>query len=154
MQSAFEFSIAVRKKIIQLIENLSLEQLNFIPEGFNNNLAWNFGHIVNTTEALAYIASGVNPLLTIPFKEDYGKGSKPLRHINSEEINHFKERAFTSIEKVKNDIINGKISDVTPYVTETFGMSNDSPESIMQCIAMHDSYHYGCMRTLLQKIKS
>ena len=45
---------ATRSNIAKLVEGLSIEQLNHIPEGFNNNLAWNIGHILVTQELLIY----------------------------------------------------------------------------------------------------
>lgn len=34
----------VRKNIMNVIEGHSLEQLNTVPEKFNNNIAWNLAH--------------------------------------------------------------------------------------------------------------
>jgi len=37
-----------------MITPFSLEQLNKIPEGFNNNLIWNIAHCVVTQQLLCY----------------------------------------------------------------------------------------------------
>jgi len=34
-----------RKNILSVIEAYDKEQLNYIPEGFNNNLIWNLGRL-------------------------------------------------------------------------------------------------------------
>ena len=46
MDATFKIWETNRKHYLKLIENYSLEQLNKIPEGFSNNLAWNLGHII------------------------------------------------------------------------------------------------------------
>jgi hypothetical protein len=38
MKEVFEITESSRKLLSQLIENLTIEQLNTIPEGFNNNI--------------------------------------------------------------------------------------------------------------------
>ena len=38
MQETFKFILKSRQKFIELIEGLSIEQLNKIPVGFNNNI--------------------------------------------------------------------------------------------------------------------
>ena len=46
MQSQFHIIKENRKLFIRMMEELTIEQLNEIPTGFNNNMAWNFGHAV------------------------------------------------------------------------------------------------------------
>ena len=52
----FKYIRRNRELFLDLVNSLSVDQLNKIPEGFNNNIAWNFGHIVITTQALCYTA--------------------------------------------------------------------------------------------------
>lgn len=40
-------------------DNYSLEQLNKIPAGFNNNLIWNIGHIIVAQQSLIYQLSNL-----------------------------------------------------------------------------------------------
>jgi len=42
-----------------MIEDFSLEELNKIPEGFNNNIIWNIAHVIATQQALVYGLSGL-----------------------------------------------------------------------------------------------
>jgi len=39
-----------RQKFLQEIEGLNREQVSFQPEGFNNNIHWNTGHVLTVTE--------------------------------------------------------------------------------------------------------
>jgi len=40
MKNHFDYLRATRNNVLKLIDNLNLAQVNEIPEGFNNNLAW------------------------------------------------------------------------------------------------------------------
>ena len=33
---------------------LTIEELNKIPEGFNNNIIWNFGHVIVSQQIICY----------------------------------------------------------------------------------------------------
>ena len=47
-----------RTNFLNLLNEFSLEQINQIPQGFSNNLIWNFGHLVVTQQLLCYKLSG------------------------------------------------------------------------------------------------
>src|SRR5436190_9594372 len=79
IENIFKYIRRNRELFLQLINRLSIEQLNKIPEGFNNNIAWNFGHIIASTQSLCYVRSEVKPDLDIRFRTKYQKGSKPGR---------------------------------------------------------------------------
>ncbi|MFH5831956.1 DinB family protein [Halalkalibaculum sp. DA3122] len=48
-----------RQRYLNAWEEHSLERLNTIPQGFNNNLIWSFGHIIVSQQALIYRLSGL-----------------------------------------------------------------------------------------------
>lgn len=59
MDSTLKFIKQARTAFIELLDGLTLEQLNTVPEGFNNNIIWNFGHIVVSTQTLVYVRTGI-----------------------------------------------------------------------------------------------
>ncbi|WP_433900566.1 DinB family protein [Sphingobacterium puteale] len=52
----FEFEIfkASRTRLLQLIETVDNKILFKIPENFNNNIVWQIGHCIISTEAYVY----------------------------------------------------------------------------------------------------
>ncbi|MCB0460976.1 MAG: DinB family protein, partial [Flavobacteriaceae bacterium] len=54
MEKQVEILKANRKGILSLIEGLSIMQLNKIPQGFKNNIAWNVAHLLVTQQLLCY----------------------------------------------------------------------------------------------------
>lgn len=139
-----------RQGFTELIEGLTIEQLNKIPPGFNNNIAWNFGHISVAALALAFKTSGVKPAIEIPYFKKYGKGTRPETHIDAEELQALKDYAVTAISMIKESLTGNEFSNVTitPYTTTTYGMPMTDIDEIIATIAMHDSLHYGVAKSL------
>ena len=48
-----------RKNLLKYLNTLSIEELNIIPEGFNNNIFWNIAHVAVTQQILVYKLSGL-----------------------------------------------------------------------------------------------
>lgn len=139
----FKYIRKNRELFLQLVNGLSIEQLNKISEGFNNNIAWNFGHIVVSTQSLCYVRSGVKPDLDIKFRSKYGKDSKPESFITQEEIDILKEQLVSTIDKIENDLKADIFKNITPYSTATYKHEMHSIEEILTCTLAHDSMHYG-----------
>lgn len=145
METEFIFKYIKRNRelFLELLDGLSIEQLNKLPGGFNNNIAWNFGHIVVSTLNLCYIRPGVNPGYEIPFKIKYEKGSRPESFISQEEIDALKKLAISSIDLIETDVRNNVFKNITPYSTSTYKHEMHSIEEILTCTLAHDSLHYG-----------
>jgi len=144
MNPVFEFIINSRKAFIQLIDGLTIEQLNKIPEGFNNNIIWNFGHIVVSTQTLCYVRSGIlEDTSNVKFVESYKKDTKPSYAVTAEEIAELKAIALDSIKKIEEDYSNGKFASITPYSTATYSAQINSIEEVLVTTVGHDNLHFG-----------
>ncbi len=139
----FKYIRRNREFFLNLINSLNTEQLNKIPNGFNNNIVWNFGHIVVSTQALCYLRSGVNPGIKIPFIKEYGKDSKPENLITQEEIDELKHQLVATIDNIERDFKAGIFKNITPYATATYKYEMNSIEEILTCTLAHDSLHFG-----------
>lgn len=148
----FDNIIQTRKIFTDLVDGMTLDQLNVIPEGFNNNIAWNYGHIVVSTPGLVYIRTGIEAELTIPLREAYGKGSKPTYYISQEEIDGFKAEVISTVKEIKQDYDAGIFFDITPYSTSTYKLELYTIEEVLIATLMHDNLHLGYAQAQRRKI--
>ena len=59
MNSALDRLLQTRKNFIELVEGLSIEELNTMPTGFSNNIIWNFAHTLAAQQIVCYKLSGL-----------------------------------------------------------------------------------------------
>lgn len=144
MEKVFKFIIDTRKAFIQLVDSLSIEQLNEIPEGFNNNIIWNFGHIVVSTPGLCYLRTGIKTDGSfIKYGTAYTKGTKPTYTVTTEEVEELKQLAIATIREIEVDYNNGVFKNIKPVVTATYNESMDTFEELLAMTSGHDNLHYG-----------
>ncbi|WP_293312194.1 DinB family protein [Pedobacter sp. UBA5917] len=149
MNEVFNFIINSRKAFIRLIDSLTIEQLNKIPDGYNNNIIWNFGHIVVSTQTLCYVRTGIlADAAAVKFNDFYKKDTKPTYTVTEEEVAELKATALASIEKIKEDYNAGKFANITPYTTATYGKQLNSIEEVLITTVGHDNVHYGYANAL------
>jgi len=153
MKEVFEFIINSRKAFIQLIDGLTIEQLNKIPEGYNNNIIWNFGHIVVSTQTLCYVRTAIlNDAASVKFNEFYKKDTRPTYTVTEQEVAELKALALESIEKIKQDYTNGVFANIMPFSTSTYGVEMKSIEEVLITTIGHDNVHYGYAMALKKGI--
>lgn len=144
MEQTFNFIIQTRKAFIELVDSLTLEQLNEIPAGFNNNIIWNFGHIVVVAPALCYLRSGISSDTSmVKYLKSYIKGSKPTYIVSQEEVDDLKSLAISGIEQIKRDYYAGVFKEIVPFATETYKETMSTIEEVIQTSAGHDNMHLG-----------
>lgn len=142
-----------RENFIRLIEESTAEELNAIPAGFNNNMIWNFGHIVASQQGLCYQAAGLEPLIDKQYILPYRKGTKPEKFIGAEEINTIKESMRSTIDQLAEDLSSDKFTSYNAF-TNAYGVTITSTAEAVQFFAVHDSYHYGIASAIKKVINN
>ena len=99
MDWAFDITIKTRKFLNSFIENLSLLELNKVPDGFNNNIIWNIAHVIVTQQLLVYNLSGLPTIVSKEMIDSFRKGTRPLRDLNQAEVDAISNLLFSTIEK-------------------------------------------------------
>ena len=103
MKKNFEILRTYRRSLVKEIDDLDMDQIQKIPKGFKNNIFWNVAHILVSQQILHYTMSGLTPLITNDWIENYQKGTYP-RFINTEdEIQYLKDKLITSIDQLESD---------------------------------------------------
>ena len=147
MDATFKIWETNRKLYLKLLENYSLEQLNKIPEGFSNNLAWNLGHIIVAQQGLVYRLSGLPMYISDDMRNTYMNGTKPTCNTTQAEIDELKALLFSLIEKTKEDYANGKFVTYNEYTTGT-GFHLASTMEAMNFNNYHEGLHFGFMMNI------
>ncbi len=147
MDKALNTLKTTRQNILKVIDNLSTEELNKIPKGFNNNIIWNVAHCSVTHQLLTYLMSGNTPKIDQKTISDYRKGSKPEKEVSSVEIDQFKKILLTSVDDLCNDLEKLKSSQYQSYTT-SFGIELESIEDAINFLNIHEGIHFGYILAL------
>jgi len=142
MQSQFYIIKENRKLFMRLMEGLTIDQLNEIPAGFNNNMVWNFGHAVVSFQLLVNMRSGKDPKISKEYITKYQKGTKPETFIDVEEIDFLKSEAIRLIEEVEQDWNKGEFTSYQSFTT-SLGVPINTNEDAVHFAATHDMIHFG-----------
>ena len=147
MDQTFEITRTSRKIVSQFLDNYSLEQLNKIPVGFNNNLIWNIAHIVVTQQILVYKLSGLPMMVSDEMIEKYKKGTKPELDATQAEVQEIKTLLSKTFDQTKEDYKKGIFKDFQEYPTST-GFVLGNVEDAMVFNNFHEGLHIGIMMSL------
>jgi hypothetical protein len=154
MENSIKLIKACRAKWLSKIEGLSNAQLNHIPTGFNNNLAWQMGHIVVSQQILCYRLSGNQFVIPNELIDLYKNGSKPERDFSEAEIEQMKGYFSSTIDQLELDLANGIFENFTPYAISTYGgIELKSVTDAIDFVVAHDSLQYGCSLSLMKLVE-
>lgn len=76
-EALFEQLNFVRQGTLNIVKELSEDQGNQIPPGFNNNILWNLGHIYYVQEIFAFHFAQEPMQLPKEYHKLFGVGTKP-----------------------------------------------------------------------------
>jgi hypothetical protein len=142
MEKLFDIIIVTRKNFLKLVDSLTIEQLNKIPEGYSNNIAWNFGHIIASQQTLCYVRAGLEARMPVELINKYKIGSKPEGFIDAAEIETLKGYLLSLIDVLKKDISDNAFQAYQPIKTSV-GLDFNNVDEVVPYFMQHDSMHLG-----------
>ena len=131
-----------REIVFKRIENLTLEQLHTIPEGFNNSIIWNVAHLVVTQQLLQYKMSGLDCLVPDELIANYKKGTSPSLTVNEEELEEIKDLLMGLPATLEEDYAAGIFKNYEAYETSTGFVLTDIDTAIA-FNNLHEGIHLG-----------
>ncbi len=142
MKKQFDNLRATRELLKKVTKDLSLEELNKIPDGYNNNIAWNVCHIVVTQQLLVYTLSGVNPNISNDLISLFRKGSSPEAPVTEEIMNIIYGEMDSLIDQTYEDYQDGVFKSYKEYPT-SYGITLNTVEEAIDFNNMHEALHLG-----------
>jgi hypothetical protein len=145
MDRSVDMLLAYRNATVKLLESLSMEALNTIPPGFNNNLIWNFGHVIISQQTLCYLNAGLKPVVDESYIARYRRGSKPGDPADQAEFQLLKKISETALLQFGRDLAADLFSRFNPFMT-SYGIEIVNVGDLLRLLLFHEGLHMGyCM---------
>ena len=151
MENLLSIQLHNRKIFHYYLKQYSLEQLNKIPEGFNNNILWNIAHTMVTHQLLFYKNTGNQLQIPTEWVALFAKGSRPERDMTVQEVKAIDAALFSTYEQFEKDLANGLFKSFSPYTTST-NMVLDSIATTQSFVLFHDGIHLGSVLALAKLV--
>lgn len=147
MNKAIEILKMPRLSLLKLADELTIEQLNKIPGGFNNNIAWNLAHMVSAQQSLCYKRAGLTPFVDEDFVAAYKPETKPEKFIGTAEIDIIKGLLVSTIDQLAIDLENNLFTNYIPWTTR-YGVGINNIDEAVSFLPFHDGLHVGYIMAL------
>ena len=142
MNKQIEIIKMPRLGILEQVKDLSIEQLNKIPTGFNNNIIWNLGHVIAAQQGVCYRRAGVETVVSADFMNTYGGGSKPESFLGEDQLQLIGELYTSTLDQFVIDYNNNLFANYTAWTTR-YGVNLNSIDDVIQFLPFHEGLHIG-----------
>ncbi len=145
MQQHFEHLLQIRHLLKNQLLGTSLEDLAYVPDGFNNTLFWNIAHCVATQQLLIYFLSGTSFRVDSYWVEHFKKGTLPQLSVRDDEVEDLAYLLIRTAEIMVDDYDNKYFQHYKNYTT-SLNIEVKNFEDALQYNIIHESLHLGyCM---------
>ena len=142
MNDQFEIIRKTRRFLLEGIKGLSVEQLNKVPTGFNNNIIWNLGHLVAAQQGICYTRAGLKPWAGETFMEAYKPGTRPHSEVGIQQMEEIEDLLISSVDMLEEDY-KKKLWPVYPAWTTRSGIEIKSIDRAIEFLLFHEGLHSG-----------
>jgi hypothetical protein len=147
MEHQFNIIALVQQNFAKLLDSLDIKQINKVPDGFNNNLIWNFAHIIASMQMLCYFRGGLPIRLDETFVNSFKIGTRPEKFVSREEYERIKLFADKGLDQLKEDYRNGLFREFKSYTTST-GINITDIEFAITYVCFHNGMHIGVAQAI------
>ncbi|HEY9002349.1 MAG TPA: DinB family protein [Mucilaginibacter sp.] len=147
MTKQIEIIRKTRAYLLKNLEGLTTEQYNKIPEGFNNNIIWNLGHLIAAQQGVCYLRGGLAPRVEEDIINSFKSGTKPERPLSEAEIENIKALLFSTLDLLEEDYNNNIFGRYTAWTTR-YDVELASIDDAINFLPFHEGLHSGCTNAL------
>ncbi|MFV8830020.1 DinB family protein [Alkalihalobacterium sp. APHAB7] len=148
--TAFTFA---RSANIQVLNAAKEHQLDAVPEGFNNSVRWNVGHVLVIAETVLRHSEHYEPVLPSLYKRLFDMETRPSEWTEEPpsvaEVMEMSQKQLKAVQKLNSE--HGDTTFAKPFVL--FGTTFDNVSDALAFISFHEGLHYSTCKYLLKKTK-
>ena len=153
MKLQLEITSITRTNIYNYIKDFSLEQVNYIPNNFNNSIGWQVAHIVVTQQLLHYKLSGNEMLVDELLVDSFRKGSSGKYLFTESQWKEVLDLLLSLPKKLEEDYNNNLFKTYSEYAT-SYNTKLTSIEDAISFSNIHDTLHFGTIMAMKKCLPS
>ncbi|OJW13809.1 MULTISPECIES: DinB family protein [unclassified Mucilaginibacter] len=142
IEKQLEIVRKTRLSILNILEGFSLEQLNKIPAGFNNNIIWNLGHMIAAQQGICYKRAGLDIWVDEAFFNRYKSETKPEGPADEQEYQLIKTLLMTSLDQLEKDYQADIFGNYVTWTTR-YSVDMSSIDDAVAFLPFHEGLHCG-----------
>ena len=152
-EAIFKTLGAARGFFLKSIGDLSDDQLLEVPEGFNNNVLWNVGHILHSHYGLTYSPCGVDSPLPDSYVQLFKGGSSPSDWSETPNIVEIMDRFKAQGKQIQEDYAAGKLTNYKKV--ELFeGYALENIDEALGFNIFHESIHVSTVGKMVKALNA
>lgn len=136
-----------RESLARLIGTFTPGQLNHIPPGYSNNVAWNLGHMIVVQQSLVYRLSGLKMRIPDHLYDLYKPGTRPAEPVSDEDLEALKKLITSTVESTLADHEAG-IAGPFKSITTSRGFQLANLDQALAFNNFHEGLHTGTIVSL------
>jgi DinB superfamily len=154
MDNRIEKIKKIRLFLIDQIKGLSAEQLNKIPDSFNNNIIWNLTHLIGAQQGICYLRAGQPAIAPDKYIAPFFTNTKPESVIEKKEIEEIKSLFIDTIDKLQTDYDKKIFNEYTPSpnILRVYGIEIKGIDDALEFLLYHEGYHSGYIISLIRLV--
>ena len=146
----------LRLFLLRQLDDLTPEELNKIPDGYNNNIIWNIGHLISANQSLCYLRSGHPARVDQKYIQPFFTNTKPVEFVDEQEITTMKLIFINSIDVLAEDFENNSFINYTPSenIERLYGMKLKNIEDAFDFLLYHEGFHSGYITSMIRVVRA
>lgn len=139
----------VRDNTLAQVEGVNDKQSLIVPNGFNNNVKWNLGHIYVIQEKFAFQLAGEQTQLSPQYITLFSSGTRPAEWGVQDlptihELIHVLSDQLFRIEQT----LNGRLDDTISAYTTSTGLTLSTVKELISFCLYHEGMHFDAIKSI------
>lgn len=138
-----------RKETLSLVEEITEEEADFVPAGFNNNIRWNLGHIYLDQFLWLQLLTKEPAPIPSGYKEWFDFGTSPAQWKSSPPSLEELRQRLAEQPRVIRELYGNQLEEVFPEIVDGI---HTIPQVLVRTI-FHEGMHIGAMIAIKRFIR-